>query len=203
MTGPAAPGAEVVVLLDELGRAVGTAPKATVHGQDTPLHLAFSCYVFDTVGNLLLTRRALHKPTWPGVWTNSCCGHPAPGEAIQDAARRRVRQELGISLVDLRLVLPEFRYRATMADGTVENEMCPVLVARTDDPVRADPAEVGGVRWVPWTQARVGILAATLDVSPWCREQVAELPREPFAGSPADPRRLPPAAVVPSVPGSS
>jgi isopentenyl-diphosphate delta-isomerase len=203
MTGPAAAGVELVVLLDESGLAVGTAPKATVHGQDTPLHLAFSCYVFDTAGNLLLTRRASHKPTWPGVWTNSCCGHPGPGEAIEDAARRRVRQELGISLVDLRLVLPGFRYRATMADGTVENEMCPVLVARTGDAVRADPAEVDDVRWVPWLQARDGILVGTLDVSPWCREQVAELPVEPFAGRPADPRRLPPGATVPTVPGAS
>ena len=67
--------------------------------------------MLDESGRLLVTRRALSKATLPGVWTNTCCGHPAPGEAIEDAVVRRVGQELGITLHDLRLVLPAFRYR--------------------------------------------------------------------------------------------
>jgi isopentenyl-diphosphate delta-isomerase len=166
---------ELVVLLDEAGRAVGTADKATVHHQETPLHLAFSCYVFDRAGSLLLTQRAWQKPTWPGVWTNSVCGHPAPGEHLDDAVRRRARGELGLELADLRLVLPGFRYAATMSDGVRENEMCPVLVAVTGDEPRPEPAEVAATAWVSWRSFRDGVLSGARDVSPWCRDQVAQL----------------------------
>jgi isopentenyl-diphosphate delta-isomerase len=190
LSGPPGSPVEEVVLLDEQGRATGTAPKATVHHAATPLHLAFSCYVFDD-GHLLVTRRALHKPTWPGAWTNTVCGHPAPGELLDVAVRRRVHQELGIGLDDLRLVLPAFRYRAVMPDGTVENEMCPVLVASTRDAVRPDAEEVADAVWEPWPMFRAAVLDGSRDVSPWCREQVAALPDEPWALPAADPSSLP------------
>lgn len=173
---------EMVVLLADDGSPVGVAPKASVHHQDTPLHLAFSCYVFDPAGRLLVTRRALHKPTWPGVWTNSCCGHPAPGEDLADAVRRRVRQELGGELSEVRVVLPSFRYRAVMDNGVVENELCPVYVARCDDPaaLAPDPAEVDDYRWDAWTDFRAAVLGGRRAVSPWCVQQVQQLPADPL-----------------------
>jgi isopentenyl-diphosphate delta-isomerase len=195
-TRPTDPGpgtAELVVLLDEEGRAVGTADKVGVHHADTPLHLAFSCYLFDADGNVLVTQRALHKRTFPGVWTNSCCGHPAPGEALDDAVRRRVEQELGTTVTGLRLVLPRFRYRAEQ-DGVVENEMCPVFVGAAEGDVRPDPDEVGAARWEPWEEFRRGVLDGSREVSVWCREQVAQLPADPAAASAADEDDLPPAA---------
>jgi isopentenyl-diphosphate delta-isomerase len=172
---------ERVVLLDDDGRPIGSADKAEVHHRDTPLHLAFSCYVGDGQGRLLVTRRALGKRTWPGVWTNTVCGHPAPGEDPVAAVSRRARQELGLDLVGLRLVLPRFRYRATMADGTTENELCPVYVATTVDPVRPDPSEVENAEWVAWLEFRRSVLDGSRDVSPWCVEQVAALPEDPWA----------------------
>ena len=82
-----------VVLLDASGTAIGTADKISIHTRETPLHLAFSCYLFDDEGRVLLTRRSLAKRTWPGVWTNSFCGHPAPGEKMTDALRRHALLE--------------------------------------------------------------------------------------------------------------
>jgi isopentenyl-diphosphate delta-isomerase len=175
-----APGAELVVLLDEGHRPVGTADKATVHQASTPLHLAFSCYLFDDADRLLVTRRALGKRTWPGVWTNSCCGHPGPGEPPEEAVRRRVREELGGEVTGLRLVLPEFAYRASM-DGVEENELCPVYLGRLAGDVRPDDTEVAEVDRVPWAAyvawAR-GSAGDRADLSVWSRLQVEALEAE-------------------------
>jgi isopentenyl-diphosphate delta-isomerase len=186
---------EQVVLLDEDGNAIGTADKATVHGKDTPLHLAFSCYVFDDAGRLLVTQRAVAKPTFGGVWTNTCCGHPAPGEPLADAVRRRVGQELGLHLDRLTLLLPRFRYRAVGDDGTVEYELCPVFTATASGDPQPDPAEVEAWEWVPWTQFRDDVVSGRREVSLWCREQVAALPEDPVSAPAANPAELPPAAL--------
>ena len=194
---------ELVVLVSADGEAVGTAPKATVHGPDTPLHLAFSVYLFDDEGSLLVTQRALGKATFPGVWTNSACGHPAPGEAVEDAVRRRARDELGLDVHDLRLVLPRFSYRAEM-DGVVEWELCPVLTGRVTGSAPApgpDPTEVEDARWVPWERFAADVLAGRRQVSTWCREQVAELTAlgaDPARWPAADPTDLPAAMTTES-----
>jgi len=136
----------------------------------------------------------LTKVTWPGVWTNTVCGHPAPGEDLVSAVRRRAADELGIELSDVRLALPAFRYRAVMPDGVVENEMCPVYVATTDDPPRPDPDEVADVAWTDWAAFRAGVLDGSREVSPWCRDQVAALPPDPLAAPARPDAELPPAA---------
>ncbi|GGM50504.1 isopentenyl-diphosphate Delta-isomerase [Longimycelium tulufanense] len=163
---------ELVVLLDERRQPVGAAEKHRVHGPDTPLHLGFSCYVFDDAANLLVTRRALGKQTWPGVWTNSFCGHPAPSEPLPNAVRRRAQQELGLALRTVELVLPDFSYRATAADGTVENEVCPVFLATSDEQPRPNPDEVVEWRWTPWAEFADLAKRAPWVLSPWAVEQV-------------------------------
>jgi isopentenyl-diphosphate Delta-isomerase len=167
--------ADLVVLLDDEGRPSGTAPRATVHGTDTPLHLAFSCYVFDTADRLLLTRRAVTKRTWPGVWTNSFCGHPRPGEESTDALHRYARHELGMTVLEPVCLLPSFRYRAVDAGGIVENELCPVYAVRaTDEPV-LNPDEAAEHQWVELAELRAAVTAAPWALSPWLLEQVAEI----------------------------
>lgn len=188
---------EQVVLLTESGESAGVTPKATVHTTDTPLHLAFSCYLFNTDGQLLLTRRALAKPTWPGVWTNSCCGHPAPGESLSAAVARRLQRELGITVPEVTLVLPRFRYRAVMTNGMVENEMCPVFHAFTDTDASPAPDEVDDAQWVDWTSLVDEVLAGRRAISPWCLDQITELatlPADPRDWPVGDPADLPPAA---------
>lgn len=189
---------ESVVLVDETGYASGTAAKAVVHHAETPLHLAFSCYLFNESGQFLLTRRAESKRTFPGVWTNTCCGHPLPGESLAGSVLRRLRQELGIDAARLALVLPGFRYQARMANGVLENEICPVYAAYSDGPPAPDPAEVAEARWVGWEEFCAAVRAGRQPVSPWCAMQLAELaalgPR-PLDWIPADTASLPPAAV--------
>ena len=166
---------EQVVLVDNDGKVVGSADKATVHTESTPLHLAFSCHVFDADGRVLVTRRALTKLTWAGVWTNSFCGHPSPGESVEDAIARRARMELGISVSDVTLVLPDFRYRAVDASGIVENEICPVYRATTTNPVDANPDEVSEWEWVDPASLTAAASAAPYAFSPWLVWQLEQL----------------------------
>jgi isopentenyl-diphosphate Delta-isomerase len=166
---------EQVVLLDDDGQVCGSADKATVHTHSTPLHLAFSCHVFDAHGRVLVTRRALSKTTWPGVWTNSFCGHPQPGETQEEAITRRATVELGITVRDLQLVLPDFRYRAVDASGIVENEVCPVYRAVTSDSVLANPNEVSEWEWVVPASLTAAASAAPYAFSPWLVWQLEQL----------------------------
>ncbi|MFO6452233.1 MULTISPECIES: isopentenyl-diphosphate Delta-isomerase [unclassified Aeromicrobium] len=166
---------DLVVLLDDDHRPIGTAPRHGVHGTDTPLHLAFSCYLVDGEGRVLLTRRALGKRSWPGVWTNSFCGHPRPGEDVVDAVSRHGRGELGLEPEAIRPVLPDFAYRAVDASGVVENEVCPVFVARATAAVKPHPDEVEEHRWVHVSDLRETVRVAPWALSPWLVEQAAAI----------------------------
>jgi isopentenyl-diphosphate delta-isomerase len=165
---------ELVVLVDDDGRPIGTADKVAVHTAHTALHLAFSCHVYDAEGRVLVTRRALGKLTWPGVWTNSFCGHPAPGESMVDAIARRARFELGIDVGSIELALPDFRYRAVDASGIVENEICPVYRAVTTDAVAANPDEVAEWVWVDPHALRTSATATPFAFSPWLLLQLEQ-----------------------------
>lgn len=191
---------EDVVLVDQLGAALGVGRKSAVHHRHTPRHLAFSCYVFDEAARLLVTTRALDKPSFPGLTTNTVCGHPMPGEDLADAVRRRARAELGLDLGRLLLVLPEFAYEASMGDVR-ENEVCPVFSAYVDAraPIEPNPSEVHEAHWEPWEAFRDAVRTGVRDVSPWCALQVALLDAlgpDPMTWPAGDPRRLPPAAQV-------
>lgn len=164
---------EEVVLLDAAGHPIGRASKASVHGRRTPLHLAFSIFLFDGNGGMLMQQRAWSKKTWPGIWSNACCGHPMPGEALEAAAHRRLADELGLSGIKLKLALPNFRYRASY-QGVEENEICPVFIGRCTNEPTPNPDEVAAVNWIDWESFARN--AATYgDYSPWSKWEAAEL----------------------------
>jgi isopentenyl-diphosphate delta-isomerase len=167
--------AELVVLVDDGGTPVGTAEKGVVHDKNTPLHLAFSCHVYNAEGLVLVTRRSLAKLTWPGVWTNSFCGHPAPDESQEVAIARRARFELGITVQNISVVLPDFRYRAVDASGIVENEICPVYRAVTTDAVAPNPDEVSEFAWLAPQALRSAVESAPFAFSPWLGWQLEQL----------------------------
>ncbi len=169
---------EWVVLLDEQRRPIGSQLKSEVHHAGTPLHLAFSVHLFDEDDNTLLTRRAVTKRTWPGVWSNACCGHPAPGEDMHGAVRRRLASELGLVPDSVAAALPDFAYRAADAGGVVENEVCPVFTARAAGrrPVPVtDPDEVVDWMWLPRSEATSLARQHPRLLSPWSVLQFAQL----------------------------
>ena len=166
---------ELVVLVDEDNNEIGTAAKESVHSSHTPLHRGSSCFLFNSKKELLLTKRASTKKTFPGVWTNTVCGHPAPGESAVDAAKRRLERELGLKTYDVRDLkeVAPYRYRFTDAQGIVENEICPVLVGYCDTDPKPDQREVEGWRWIRWEEFLKEIKINPGVYSPWCREEAA------------------------------
>lgn len=165
---------EYISYVDKDGRLTGeTAEKFGAHNSETRKHLAFSCYLFDQDGEFLVTKRASTKKVWPNVTTNSCCGHPAPGESFEDAIQRRCKYELGIETIsDIRCVLKDYSYITPPYNGIVENEFCPVFVARTErDQVRPNPDEVGDAFWVTWDKFIELQTTQPDEFSFWCKEQ--------------------------------
>jgi isopentenyl-diphosphate delta-isomerase len=175
-----------VVLVDDLDQPIGHAARNAVHTDSTPRHLAFSCWIVDPGGSVLITQRSLTKRAWPGVWTNSCCGHPRPGEPIEVAVARRVTEELGVEVGAIECLLPDFSYRATDASGVVENEFCPVFRAVLRDPagLRPVPDEVMSWVWVHPEAVITAVGAAPYAFSPWAVRQLERLGPSGLAGQP-------------------
>lgn len=167
---------ELVVLVDEKNQEIGTAPKEAVHTTDTPLHRAFSLFLFNSKKELLLAQRAFSKKTFPGVWSNTVCGHPAPGESVVGAAKRRLHDELGIDL-DLKQFqeVAPYRYRFVDQNGIVENEVCPIVVAVSDATPNLNPHEVQSSQWISWEQFLKEIAVDPKKYSPWSVEEATLL----------------------------
>lgn len=162
--------AEYVVLVDENNQPVGQELKSAVHTKDTPLHRGFSLFLFNPQGQLLLQQRSSHKVTWPLVWSNSCCGHPAEHESSVEAAQRRLKVELSITEAEVWEVISDYRYRAERF-GVVENEICPILVGVSEQLPQPQPEEVEAIRWISWEDWLTEVRFKPHDYSEWCVEE--------------------------------
>ena len=165
---------EQLILVDSDDREIGAASKSECHDDAGILHRALSVFVFDARGRLLLQRRHPSKRLWGGHWSNSCCSHPRVGEDIDSAARRRVKEELGLDIT-LRPTF-KFEYSATFDDKGTEHELCHVFIGFTDaDPV-VNATEISDWRWVAPAEVDRGIEQNAF--TPWMQHEWPRLRRE-------------------------
>jgi isopentenyl-diphosphate delta-isomerase len=157
---------EQVILVDEHDCELGVAEKLQTH-RDGALHRAFSVFVFDSAGRLLLQKRAREKYHSGGLWSNTCCGHPRPGETTAAAARRRLFEEMSFDC-ELRAAFG-FLYRAELAGGMVEHEYDHVFLGRFDGEPAPDAGEVEGWRWLTLGELREDLKSRPGDYSYWLR----------------------------------
>ena len=152
-------------LVDAEGRTVGTSEKIATHRMPGTLHRAFSVFLLDSEGRMLLQRRALTKYHSPGVWSNSCCGHPYPGEAPFHAATRRTIEELGVAPSLLAAAGTKTYCRPDPTSGLVEHEFNHLFVGRIETPAEPDPAEVDDIAFV--TPGELAERQASATFSAW------------------------------------
>jgi isopentenyl-diphosphate delta-isomerase len=137
---------EPLILVDELDTEIGHLSKGACHDGDGVLHRAFSLFIFNSTGDLLLQQRSAEKRLWPLFWSNSCCSHPRRGETMEVATERRLAEELGMSS-DVHHLF-SFHYQAPYLDLGSENEMCWVYAGLSDAPPRPNTHEIADVRWI-------------------------------------------------------
>lgn len=154
-----------IILVDHTDRATGTMEKVAAHLGDGHLHRAFSVFAVRRDGRIILQQRAAQKMLWPLYWSNTCCSHPRPGEAVADAAKRRLADEMG--LVADCTALYSFEYKARYKSVGTEHERCHVLICHCDATPDPDPTEVHD--WVCLDRTGVSHLIASRpdEVTPW------------------------------------
>lgn len=158
---------EMLILVDDDDNVVGYRDKVSCHLGDGVLHRAFSIFIFNDAGELLLQQRSDQKMLWPLIWSNSCCSHPRKGETLENATLRRLAEELGFT-TDLQHLFT-FQYTARYQDVGTENEMCAVYIGRSNEKPRVNPNEIADWKYVPFDEV-TNELGRHPDVySPWMK----------------------------------
>ncbi|MBI2173270.1 MAG: isopentenyl-diphosphate Delta-isomerase [Candidatus Aenigmarchaeota archaeon] len=164
---------DTLILVDSSDREVGYEQKEKCHKNPAPLHRAFSIFIFNRKGELLIQRRNSKKVTWGGVWSNTCCSHPRKGESLQNAAKRRLKEELGFT-TDLRHLF-HFTYDAAWNKEWGEHELDHVFVGEYDGEVSPSKEEVENCKWVDAEELKKDMKKNAGSYTPWfkiCFERV-------------------------------
>ena len=158
---------EALILVDSSDREVGYLDKSAAHDGDGVLHRAFSLFIFDAAGRLLLQQRARGKRLWPGYWSNSCCSHPRKGETMDEAVHRRLEQELGMTAqLDFAY---KFEYHAPFGNLGSEHELCWVYVGRTTSEPVINTTEIMDWRWIEPSALTRAIADEPSRYTPWLK----------------------------------
>ena len=164
---------EALIIVDAQDRILGHGTKAELHQGAGTLHRAFSIFLFNDTGHVLLQKRSADKPLWPEFWSNTCCSHPRRGESYGIATRRRLKEELGVE-APLRFT-HRFRYQAQFSAEGAEHELCSVYVGRIDgDPV-PNPQEVSDWQWVSPSALDEWLDTNPENLTPWFKLEWAAL----------------------------
>lgn len=165
-----------LILVDESDREVGQLGKADCHAGGGVLHRAFSLFVFNGRGELLVQQRSARKRLWPNYWSNSCCSHPRVGESMTVAIHRRLMEELGLSCT-LNFLF-KFQYQARYDEATSEHELCSVFFGRSAMRAQPNREEIAGLRWVSTQDLQSEIDSAAERYTPWFKLEWERIRRD-------------------------
>jgi isopentenyl-diphosphate delta-isomerase len=170
---------ELLILVDADDNDAGFLSKAACHDGGGILHRAFSVFLFNAAGELLLQQRGAEKRLWPGYWSNSCCSHPRKGESLEFATARRLQDELNVG-ADLEFVY-KFTYQASFGEAGSEHELCSVYLGRLHDTARANATEIEALRFISADELQKEFAESPEQFTPWFKLEWQRL-QDDYAG---------------------
>lgn len=156
---------EPLILVDDQDQEIGHQDKLSCHAGAGTLHRAFSLFIFNDAGELLLQQRSTHKQLWPLYWSNSCCSHPRRGETMEIAISRRAKQELGITTQFQ--FLYKFKYQVPFGQVGAEHELCWVFVGQSSDPIQINENEIADWRFINGIDLAAELRQSPDRFTPW------------------------------------
>ena len=158
---------DLLILVDESDKALGFKSKSECHEGNGTLHRAFSVFIFNPLGQLLIQKRSSNKELWDLHWSNSCCSHPKKNEQMESAVKRRLTEELGIECPVHYLY--KFTYHAKYKNLGSEHELCHVYVGLFDGEIKANPEEIDDWKFIKPDDLEERIRNSKKDYTPWMK----------------------------------